>query len=110
MDAQEEYKARLARWNRRIAHEEMWHRRTGNLRVLLAVALVVVAVLLRNIVPVAFLLTGVVVGIFLSGMIHDRIQERRETARRLAAFYERGLDRLGDRWAGKGSAGTEFLD
>ena len=41
---------------------------------------------------------------------HDRILDKRDTARRLAGFYQRGLDRLGNRWAGKGSAGTEFLD
>jgi hypothetical protein len=110
MDARKEYEARLARWSQRVDHGEMWHRRTGNLRVLLAVALLVVAVLLRNMVPVVFLFSGLVVGIFLSGMIHDRILERRDTARRLACFYQRGLDRLGDRWAGKGSAGSEFLD
>jgi hypothetical protein len=74
------------------------------------VALVVVAVLLRNIVPLAFLVPGVFTGIFLSGMFHDRILVKRDTARRLADFYKRGLDRLGNRWAGKGFAGTELLD
>jgi hypothetical protein len=43
-------------------------------------------------------------------MIHDRVLERRDTARRLAGFYNGGLDRLGYRWAGKGSPGTEFVD
>jgi hypothetical protein len=110
MEPKKEYEARLARWRQKVNHYELCHRRTGNLRVLLAAALVVAAVLLRNAVPVGFLLGGVFSGIFLSGMIHDRILERRDTARRMAAFYEGGLDRLSDRWAGKGSAGTEFLD
>jgi hypothetical protein len=110
MDARKEYEARLARWSQRVEHHERSHRRTGNLRVLLAAALMVVAVLLRNIVPISFLITGVIVGIFLSGMVHDRILERKDTARRLVRFYRRGLDRLGNRWAGQGFAGTEFLD
>jgi hypothetical protein len=110
MDARTEYEARLARWSRRVEHNEQSHRRTGNLRVVLTVALVVVAVLLRNIVPLAFLVPGVFTGIFLSGMFHDRILVKRDTARRLADFYKRGLDRLGNRWAGKGFAGTELLD
>jgi hypothetical protein len=110
MDARKEYEARRARWSQRVAQKELAHRRTGNLRVLLAAGLVVAAVLLRNIVPVAFLITGVFVGIFLSGMVHDRVLERRDAAQRLVGFYQRGLDRLGDRWAGKASAGTEFLD
>ena len=110
MDARSEYEARRARWNQRVVEKELAHRRTGNLRVLLALGLVVVAVLLRNIVPLGFLIMGVFIGIFLSGMVHDRILEKGERARRLVGFYQRGLDRIGDRWAGKGSAGTEFLD
>jgi hypothetical protein len=110
MDPGNEYEARRARWRQRVDCFELWHRRTGNLRALLTVALLVVAAALRNVVPLPFLLTGVIVGIFLSGMVHDRILERREAAQRLVGFYQRGLDRLNDRWFGKGSAGTEFLD
>jgi len=110
MDPGKEYEARLAQWSRRVDRYELWHRRTGNLRLLFAAALVLVAVLLRNTVAVGWLFTGVFAGLFLSGMVHDRILERRDTARRLAGFYTGGLDRLGYRWAGKGSPGTEFLD
>jgi len=110
MEPGKEYEARLARWSRTGDHYEILHRRTGNLRLLSAVALVVVAVLLRNIVPIGFLFCGIFAGVFLSGFVHDRILQRRETARRLAGFYNRGLDRLGNRWSGKGSPGTEFLD
>lgn len=110
MDARKEYEERLARWNGQVAQNERSHQRMGNVRVLLAVGLVVAAVLLRNAVHFGFLLTGVFLGVVLSGMVHDRILERRELARRLARFYQRGLDRLAGRWAGKGSAGTEFLD
>ena len=53
---------------------------------------------------------GIVVGLFLSGMVHDRVLRLRDTARRAIRFYQAGLDRLDDKWAGKGSAGTEFLD
>jgi len=110
MEPGKEYEARLARWSRTGDHYELLHRRTGNLRLLLAVVLVVAAVLLRNIVPIGFLFGGIFAGIFLSGFFHDRILAQRDTARRLMAFYERGLDRLGNSWAGKGSPGTEFLD
>jgi hypothetical protein len=110
MNARKEYEERLARWRQRATKDEQAHRRTGNLRVLLTVAILVMAALLRSIVPLPYLMTAVIVGIFLSGMVHDRILARRDTARRLVGFYQRGLDRLGDRWAGKGSPGTEFLD
>ncbi len=110
MDPGKEYQERLAQWSQRVDRYELWHRRTGNLRLLFGAALVVAAVLLRNTVAVGWLITGVFAGLFFSGMVHDRILERRDTARRLAGFYTGGLDRLGYRWAGKGSAGTEFLD
>jgi len=110
MDPKIEYEKRLAQWRQRFDQEEMRHRRTGNWRVLLAVVLVAAALLLLNTVHFGFLLVAVFLGIFLSGMVHDRILERRETARRLAGFYMRGLDRLSDRWVGKGSGGAEFLD
>ena len=86
MDPGKEYESRLARWSRRLEHCELWHRRTGNLRLFFAAALVVVAVLLRNTVAVGWLFTGVFAGLFLSGMVHDRILERRDTARRLAGY------------------------
>jgi hypothetical protein len=41
---------------------------------------------------------------------HDRVSRRRELAERAVAFYERGLARLENRWAGSGQPGTRFLD
>jgi hypothetical protein len=41
---------------------------------------------------------------------HDRILRAREAAARAVAFYERGLARLEDRWAGTGEPGDRFRD
>ena len=41
---------------------------------------------------------------------HDRTRRRRDDAGRGAAFYDRGLARLEDRWAGLGAAGERFID
>ena len=41
---------------------------------------------------------------------HDRIIRRRDEAARAVAFYERGLARLEDRWAGAGETGDRFAD
>lgn len=41
---------------------------------------------------------------------HDGVLVRRNEARARAAFYERGLARLEERWAGSGSSGDEFRD
>jgi hypothetical protein len=41
---------------------------------------------------------------------HDRIIRAREAAARAIVFYERGLARLEDRWAGTGEPGERFRD
>ena len=41
---------------------------------------------------------------------HRRVKEARLRAERTAAFYERGLARLDNRWMGKGESGTRYLD
>ncbi len=41
---------------------------------------------------------------------HHRAGEARERAERAVAFYERGLARVEDRWAGQGNAGEQFVD
>lgn len=42
--------------------------------------------------------------------VHERVLQRVRVLNRVLAFYERGLERLGDAWAGKGEAGERFLD
>ena len=39
---------------------------------------------------------------------HDRIIRARDAAARAIAFYERGLSRIEDRWAGAGEQGERF--
>jgi hypothetical protein len=41
---------------------------------------------------------------------HARILRSRELAQRAVAFYERGLARIEDRWAGSGETGERFSD
>ena len=41
---------------------------------------------------------------------HDRVLRARDSATRAIAFYERGLARLEDRWAGGGESGDRFRD
>src|SRR3984957_2488743 len=41
---------------------------------------------------------------------HSRILRERELAERAAAFYERGLARIEDRWAGSGETGEHYDD
>ena len=43
-------------------------------------------------------------------VIHERVLRRVQTLNRVLSFYERGLERLNDRWAGTGESGERFLD
>jgi hypothetical protein len=50
-------------------------------------------------------------GAFLALVVaHDRVIRGHERAERCLAFYERGLARLEDRWAGGGESGERFRD
>ena len=42
--------------------------------------------------------------------VHDRVIRRKTAAKRAVAFYEAGLARIDDRWAGAGVTGSEYLD
>lgn len=42
--------------------------------------------------------------------VHDRVRRKRDRAKRAAAFYEKGLERLEGRWSGRGDCGESFLD
>lgn len=43
-------------------------------------------------------------------VLHDRVIRARKRDERAAAFYERGLARVEDRWIGTGSSGEAYLD
>ena len=114
-----EYQSRLSDWSRQAESQERAHRRMGNLRFLLLLGLVALAAVLgQTRAGLGFALTLLVLGLFLTGMLHDRILKARDRARRAMGFYQAGLDRLDGTWAQKsaaagsagGSHGTEFLD
>lgn len=43
-------------------------------------------------------------------LVQERITQARRRSERAADLYDRGLDRLDDRWAGRGATGERFLD
>ncbi len=111
IDPKEEYQSRFLKWSERAQSHERAHVRMGNMRLLFVLGLLVLAaVLCQTRVALGMVLTIVLFGLFLTGMVHDRILKSRDRARRAMRFYQAGLDRLEGTWAGKGSSGTEFLD
>lgn len=111
MAASEEYKQRLADRRSRVAAFDQQHVATGNLRLLLGIAAGTIAwqSLSANRLSLWWLavpLTG-----FVALMIrHEYILRRRKFAQRAVQFYERGIARLEDRWAGTGESGLRFAD
>jgi DNA mismatch repair ATPase MutS len=83
----------------------------GNLRVFfLFGSLGLAAVLCRSAISWGCVVMVLLLGLFLTGIWHIRIENARSAARRGIRFYQSGLERLDGTWLGKGSPGMEFLD
>jgi hypothetical protein len=106
-----EYKRRLEARLATAAAERSRGAKAAYLR--LAVAVVFVAAVWLVIGPQIlapwWLAAPVAVFIALAAW-HARVDRRQRRAERAAAYFERALERLEDRWAGKGEAGHRFLD
>jgi hypothetical protein len=107
----EEYAQRRNARQSRVAQYEKIHIRLGNIRLLLAVIAAIMAWLSFRghdfsywwlVAPLAAF-AGV-------AAYHGRILRARELAERAVSFYEKGLARIEDRWAGTGETGERFDD
>jgi hypothetical protein len=107
----EEYVQRLSSRRLRIAHYENIHIWLGNVRLILAAMFVVAAwASFGRHYFSAWWLALFVVAFAGVASRHSRILRERELAERAAAFYERGLARIEDRWAGSGETGEHYDD
>lgn len=105
-----EYESRLSEWSRRADAHERAHRRMGTWRFLFVVGLVALAaVFAQTRAGLGLALTILLFGIFLTGLLHDRILKARDRARRAMDFYQSGLDRLDGTWAQKSITGSEAV-
>ncbi len=74
-----------------------------------AVTLVAALLLLHLLKALEFLLIPVAVFLILA-VLQEKLIRRLRFRARAIAFYQRGLARLNDRWAGSGESGERFLD
>ncbi|MBK9167660.1 MAG: DNA mismatch repair protein MutS [Bryobacterales bacterium] len=110
-DPKTEYGWRLDRRRQTVSLLDNRHLQIGNLRLLTAIAFVLMAWLTYPWREGSAWLLGLPAVIFISLAVwHDRLLEKRARARRAAAVYERALARLAGDWAGKGETGERFLD
>jgi hypothetical protein len=105
----EQYSARLADRNARVAQFDALNARIESTRLLIGASFLIIAWLCFG--PARFSalwLTIPVLGFIALLIYHQRVRNRRSQARRAADFYQAGLDRLNDRWSGKGTTGVRF--
>jgi MutS-like protein len=107
----DEYRARLEYWRATQATSDRRFRQIGNARLATGIAAVVVAAMAIGAGWISpwWLLVPVVVFIALA-IVHDRVEKERASAARGAAYYDRALSRVENRWIGNGRQGEEFRD
>ena len=111
MSPLEEYRARNAARRSVSERLEKEFKSVGNARLAAAFAAVLVAFLVFGEVWISVWWLLLPISIFAVLVVtHARIVQRLERSKRAIQFYERGLARLEDRWAGTGETGERFRD
>jgi hypothetical protein len=105
----EQYSTFLADRNARVARFDVLNARIESLRLGIGASFLLIAWLCFGPIRLAAAwLTLPVLGFIALLIYHQRVRNRRAQAQRAAAFYQAGLDRLNDRWSGKGTNGARF--
>lgn len=110
LDPRREYQRRLDARRQLHARQERLEAIVGNARVavfLIGLLVAYLAFIATRIAP-AWLVVPVI-AFFVLIKLHERIRQGLRRAERAASFYETGLARLDDRWAGTGDTGTAFI-
>jgi hypothetical protein len=105
----EEYKQRLKDRESRVADRERIHARLGYVRLLLALVAAAIAwkSLWRSGLSPWWITAPLILIVFVAA-IHSRILRFRDLAQTGVPFYQKGLARIEDRWAGTGQPGDRF--
>jgi hypothetical protein len=106
-----EYVARLEARRATAAEQARLHGHIANARLIVFAAAGVLAFLafwVKFLSP--WWLTGPAILFIVLVVLHARVSGKRALAERAAAYYEKGLARLEDHWAGTGDAGARYLD
>ena len=106
-----EYLRRLDARRGSVEQMERRHRTLGNCRLLVALAAAILAFLAFGfdaISPLWLMIPAILFVVLV--VIHEQIIQARNQCARAVAFYESGLARLDNRWAGHGETGERFRD
>jgi hypothetical protein len=103
------YSQKLAQRKERLAAFDTLNARIEGARLAIGASFLIIAWLCLGPVKLAAAWLCAPVAVFVAVFIyHQRIRMRRTQAQRAVQFYEAGLDRIGDRWNGKGTTGARF--
>jgi DNA mismatch repair ATPase MutS len=106
-----EYESRLARWRDSETLENRAYNRISDVRLIVAIIAAVLGYLAFGPVVIsAIWLLAPAAAFAILVLLHLRIDKRRQFARRGIRYYEQGLARLSDQWAGTGNAGDRFAE
>ena len=111
IDPRAEYLRRIETHRQVVASHEKIHRQLGNTK--LAVVLVGFVIAWLSLSRHAFSgywIFAAVAAYAALAVWHERVLRAQRRAETAAAFYERGLARVEDRWAGTGQTGERFRD
>jgi hypothetical protein len=104
------YSGELKELHRAQGEEGKRERLLGYFKVALLLATILFgALFLRSPAALEFLLAPLTIFI-LAGVLHDKLLRSVGLRARAIGFYERGLARVEDRWAGTGETGDRFFD
>ncbi|HEX7895115.1 MAG TPA: mismatch repair protein, partial [Terriglobales bacterium] len=111
MSPADDYRERLKDRQERVGRYEKIHVRLGNTRLVLAAAAAILAweSLWRHAFSGWWIALPIVAFVLLVAY-HSSVLRAQELAARAVNFYERGLARIEERWAGTGQTGDRFLD
>ncbi len=104
------YKRLLSENRDKLAYQKKWDRHLGYTKVTLG--FLVVALMIRYLHELHgfWLLLIPVAAFVVLAIAHEKVLTRIQEIKAVIAYYECGLARLEDRWAGTGEGGERFLD
>jgi hypothetical protein len=111
LDPESEYRRRLGLLGVEKKQLEKRHTVLGYLKLAILLGGVITAVwILATRIELIYCVLIPVILFVVVAIIHERVLQASRRCTRIIGFYERGLARLGDQWAGKGESGERFLD
>lgn len=111
MDPATEYSIRLKNRKEACDRYGRLHRVIGNIRLAVGISAAVMTYFVfgRPIISAWWFILPVVIFVALA-VWHSRVIERRDHAARAVRFYEKGVERLENRWMGQGEAGERYRE